>query len=123
MQQFVRNWITNNTFQSVNINQFDEYLKSHVNDSVYEKVNPAIWVMNPGLAPFPLDFTTPAMTESQDLADEYIILAGTASPSNYTDYNDFYSSLKVVFLERLNSQEDQMTIDIMEKIDVDLNVT
>jgi len=64
------------------------------------------------------------MNESSDLADEYIALNGTASPDNYTDYNTWYSSLRQVMLQRLNSRMNQgLTIEIMDKVDADLNVT
>jgi len=51
------------------------------------------WVTLPGLPPVTLDFTTKALNESQDLADEYISLNGTDSPAKYEDFNDFYSNL------------------------------
>jgi hypothetical protein len=52
------------------------------------------WVHSPGLAPVHLDFTTPALNESSDLADQYITLAGGAtSPSNFEDFKGWYSSL------------------------------
>lgn len=55
------------------------------------------WVKGPGLAPVPLDFTTPELFEAQNLANEYIEVGGT--PENYTEFNTWYSSLKVIFLE------------------------
>lgn len=59
------------------------------------------WVRAPGLPPVHLDFMTKDITESQNLASEYVKLKGNGSPANYRKYNEYYSSLKVVFLEQL----------------------
>lgn len=60
------------------------------------------WIKEPGLPPVQFDFTTKALNESLDLADQYIALNGTGSPENYKDFEAFYSNLKVIFLTRLN---------------------
>jgi len=58
------------------------------------------------------------------LADNYIELEGNESPDNFEVFiNDYYSNLKVIFLERLNIQYDKVTIDILAKIDSDYNLT
>ena len=57
------------------------------------------------------------------MADEYITLAGQSSPSNFADYNTWYSSLQQVFLQRLVTREADVTIEIMARIDADLNIT
>lgn len=81
------------------------------------------WVRVPGLAPVQLDFTTKALNASSELADEYIRLGGASSPSNYADYFDYYSGLRVVFLERLRTRQAEVTLEILERIDADFNVT
>jgi len=81
------------------------------------------WIRKPGLAPVHLDFTTKALNESSDLADEYITLGGASSPADYKDYLGFYSGLRVIFLERLNTREDAVSLEVLKKVDTDLDVT
>lgn len=71
------------------------------------------WIRVPGLPPVTLDFTTTALNESSDLADEYIKLNGTESPEKYKDYLDFYSNLRVVFIERLVTRMDEVDIAVL----------
>lgn len=77
----------------------------------------------PGPAPVYLDFTTKELNASSDLADAYIKLGGSGSPSNYTDFNDWYSNLRVVFLERLATRRSDVNAAILTKVDEDYNVT
>jgi leukotriene-A4 hydrolase len=81
------------------------------------------WVTTPGLPPVTLDFTTADLNQSSALADDYIFLGGASSPANYTEFDDYYSSLQVVFIERLKARIDDVNLAILEKIDVDLTVT
>ena len=81
------------------------------------------WIKSPGLPPVSLDFTTRQGNESSDLADEYIKLGGASSPSNYADYFDFYSNLKVMFLEQLNKRYPEATAEVLRRVDADYNVT
>lgn len=81
------------------------------------------WVMKPGLAPVDLDFTTKDLIESSHLADGYIALNGTGSPANFSDYENYYSNLKVVFIERLITREVNVDTAILTKIDSDYNLT
>ena len=75
------------------------------------------------MAPVPLDFTTAESDESAQLALDYIALGGNGTPANYQDYFNYYSNLKVVFHDTLQSNYDQVTIAILERIDADLNCT
>lgn len=50
-------------------------------------------------------------------------MGGNSTPENFLDYKEFYSSLRVIFLERLNSQFDSINTTIMARIDQDLNIT
>lgn len=88
-----------------------------------EKMQYEEWVLGPGLPPVQMDFTTVLLNESSAMADGYISLDGSASPSNYADFYDFYSSLKVVFIERLNARFSDVDIATIEKIDGDYNLT
>ena len=64
------------------------------------------WLYEPGLPPVIADFNTEQSNESAALALAYIAGAGETSPTNYTDYNDFYSNLKVVFHDTLQANYD-----------------
>lgn len=57
------------------------------------------------------------------MAQAYIAGGGDTSPTNFQDYNEYYSSLKVVFLEDLVTDPDVVTLKIIEKIDADLKIT
>jgi len=60
------------------------------------------------------------------MAASYIAGNGTTGPSDYVDYNNrtkFYSNLKVIFHQYLVSNEKDVTVAIMKKIDLDLGVT
>ena len=81
------------------------------------------WMDQATLAPVALDFTTPESDLASELALEYIALNGTASPANFSAYFGFYSNLKVVFHDTLETNIDQVNLAILERIDADLNCT
>lgn len=54
----------------------------------------------------------------------YISLGGNSSPDNYTTYKTTDDvQLKVIFLNRLASQQNLITLKLMAKLDSDLNIT
>jgi leukotriene-A4 hydrolase len=58
------------------------------------------------------------------LADQYITLAGKSSPALFKDYLDqYYSALRVIFLQQLNTRFADVDLEIMAKVDADYNVT
>lgn len=58
------------------------------------------------------------------MADEYISLAGKASPEKSEDYlTEYDSDLRVIFLSQLNSSFYDVDLEIMTKVDADYNVT
>lgn len=63
------------------------------------------------------------MNESYDLANEYIEMAGNNTPSNFADYVNWTSNLKVIFLSKLEASFDNLTHDILSRIDADLNIS
>lgn len=85
-------------------------------------MNWTMWVHEPGLAPFQ-NFSTPELVESQQLASAYIAGKGQVTPSTASDYNHWYSSLRVVFVQELMNSKDQVDIAILQKIDADLGIT
>jgi leukotriene-A4 hydrolase len=80
-----------------------------------------LWVKGTGLAPVFLDFTTTELNQSIALATAYVNTGKT--PSGYEAFNNYSSNLKAVFCDTLNSLSDSVTIEILDKIDTDLNIT
>lgn len=68
------------------------------------------------------DFMTDDIKDAENLAADYIQRGGQSSPEYYARYNNWSSWLKVVFLEKLLQSESSVTIDILNKIDADLNI-
>jgi len=84
------------------------------------------WINQPGLPPVPFDFTTTKSNESISLADGYIALIGRDHPANWENFKDpkqYYSNLKVVFLERLKERVLKVTPAIMALIDTDYKLS
>lgn len=82
------------------------------------------WIYQPGLPPQVLNFTTENITKAINMADAYINGSGQTSPDDKDDYNKiFYSNLKVIFIERLAERINDTTLEILTKIDADLNIT
>jgi len=69
------------------------------------------------------DFTNVDATNASDLADAYVNLGGKSSPPNYEWYFGYYANQKVVFLLELINRKKEMTLELMERIDRDLNIT
>jgi hypothetical protein len=59
------------------------------------------WIYRPGYPPALNDFMTDSVKESLNLALNYIALNGTGSPANYKDYFNFFTNLKLIFLETI----------------------
>ena len=81
------------------------------------------WMYQPGLPPVQLNFTTTESVESENLAYQYIMLNGTASPAQFVDYGSWYSNLQVVFHDTLQANTWALNSAILERIDADLNCT
>lgn len=126
----LQQWILNNTQTSRVYTDFQKHFEDYVN-SKYNETKAAdiisqmdweTWVKVGGLPPVQLDFTTVALNESKQMASEYIATPGS-SPADYEDYKNWTSGLHVVFHEQLITQYDEVTLEILTKIDEDFNVT
>lgn len=124
-QTFLRKYILGHALESVITDDlrlsWEDFVEDNYNATETNRILGAVdwdaWIYQPGLPPVHLDFTTVESNSSVALADAYIQLAGKTSPDNFTQFNDYYINLKVIFLERLAIQPDSVTIDIMTKID------
>ena len=130
MQRLLKQYIEKYSQQSVVYTQYKNEFESFV-DANYDTTNATTmkemkkwdtWVKEPGIPVDKLDFVTTNLTESQNLANEYIYLNGTASPEKGQEYLSWDSNLKTVFLEQLAGNS-STNIHILEKIDQDLNIT
>ena len=90
---------------------------------INSKIDLDTWVYSPGRIPVTLDFSTPEIEESKDLAREYLKLAGEASPANYEVFHDYFSSLKCIFLQELLDNLDQVNMKLIERLDSDFRLT
>ena len=73
------------------------YSPSEVN-SILAMSNWNTWIFESALPPAgTFNFSTPESDDARQLALDFIALGGNSSPSNYLDYNEFYSNLKVIF--------------------------
>ena len=129
MNQLLRNHVYKNSLKSINYtkfaSEFEEIVRANflLPDRILNKMDWDAWVKQPGLAPVTLDFTTPELIESRNLADAYITLGGHGSPEKASNFKTYFSNLKVIFLNQLMSRLSQVTIDIMTQIDKDLDIT
>lgn len=130
-QTFLRQYILNFSQTSVVTDDlrfsWEDFVEDHFSadetNRILAAVNWDAWIYQDGLPPVHLDFTTKASNASSDLADEYIKLGGKSSPADFEKFNDYYSNLKVIFLERLATQMDSLSLDVMSKVDSDLSLT
>jgi leukotriene-A4 hydrolase len=131
MQTLLREWINERKLTSVNYQMFGQKFRDFISKAfdadkakeIDEKMQYEAWVLKPGLPPVQLDFTTKELNESSALADQYIKLDGSASPANYKDFYNYYSSLKVVFIERLITRSKDVDVATLKRIDGDYNLT
>ena len=96
-------------------------------DNAVELINRTMWetwVYEPGVAPVELGFATDGIVVAEALAESYILLDGSASPENYTDFFDFLTQQKVAFVQYLYaSTPDSVNAELVAFIDNDLNLT
>jgi leukotriene-A4 hydrolase len=131
-QGFLRYWVANRLLTSVVYTDL-EYTWSSWLEQNYEPAEAqqillqtdwGFWIFASELPPEgTFDFNTPASDDAEELAAAYIALGGASSPPNYEDYHLFYSNLKVIFYDYLNANIDQVTIELLERIDADYSTT
>jgi leukotriene-A4 hydrolase len=131
-QNFLRYYIIRYTETSIISHDlrasWEDFVEDNFNASMTNQILGSInwdqWIYTPGLPPAGLlNFTTDAQVGASKLADDYIALAGASSPADYAKFKDYYSNLKVVFLERLNERFSDLTLALIQKIDADLSIT
>jgi len=141
-QPFLQGWILKKKEMSANADQlklwYDEYLNTagFVGDKLkkLQGVDWVEWTTKPGYPKDYLDnyhrdqifwFDTPESHVAFKLADEYVALAGEKSPFNLQGFNKWTPNQQVLFVNRLAYRQslNEMNIDILYKIDADLNIS
>jgi leukotriene-A4 hydrolase len=134
MKKFLNFYMSQHKLTSITTIQLREtwefYVENEIGGLSAEEVNQILgamdwstWMYKPGLPPVQLDFSTAEGNQAEALALAYIALNGTGSPENFTEYNGYYSNLKVMFHDTLQANYDQVNTAILVRIDADLNVT
>lgn len=129
-QTFLRKYILSHQQSSVITDElrmnWEDFVEDNFNATETNRILGSVdwdaWIYAPGLPPVQLDFTTKASNASADLAREYIKLGGKSSPANFKDFLDYYSNLKVIFIETLAASE-ELTPEILARVDADYNLT
>lgn len=103
---------------------FNEFVTAKAWDNSTDIINQVdwdAWVFGTGLPPIQLDFTTPALLQSKELANQFI--AGTAPADANATYCSWDSNLKQVFADTLLSAQDQVSAEILTQIDATIGIT
>ena len=95
-QQLIRDYITNHTLTSITYYElrdfFNQWITAKYTADIVQRIQSKVdwesWVRKGGANPpgVELNFTTAGQLYFENLADQYIALAGNASPANYSDY-------------------------------------
>ena len=84
---------------------FQEFLNKAFSADKVKEINSQIdldkWIFAPGKIPVQLDFYTSEVDEAKALAREYIKLGGKSSPAGFEKFNEYFSSLKCIFVQEL----------------------
>lgn len=131
LQAFFRYYLTEHKYGSVTSidlrSTWEEWVECNFDresvNQVLAAVNWEKWIFATALAPEPLDFMTPDIKIAQQLSSEYLALKGQSSPANFTAYEKFNSNLKVIFLNTLQENFANVTVEVFNRIDADLNIT
>jgi leukotriene-A4 hydrolase len=78
-----------------------------------------VWIFEPGLGPMQIDVATTALDDAEALAMEYVKLNGSASPLSFLDFNEFYPSQKLAFIQKIANSEG-VTANLAAYVDNDL---
>jgi leukotriene-A4 hydrolase len=126
MQAMLRAYIRHFSQQAIDQEDFQQWYYGWLNETfpnnstkLIEMTMWDVWIFEPGLGPVQIDVATTALDEAEALALEYLELNASASPSMFLDFNDFFSSQKVAFIQKLATSEG-VTANLAAYIDNDL---
>ncbi|CAD8181469.1 unnamed protein product [Paramecium octaurelia] len=130
-QQFLRDYIENFKFQSIDEDQLYQFLLSWVRKNKQEEAQRIIeeiqkvwkkWVYNPGLAPITIDVSTPLLADANNLAKAWIDGKGQA-PEKANDFQQYKPNQKSVFLQYLIDNYKDVEAAVMTKMDEQYKLT
>lgn len=94
-----------------------------VND-VLDEIDYEEWIYQNGFDPTgTLNYTTNATSDAVALAQAYLAGNGVTGPSNFADYNNYYSSQQIAFHQTLIQAPGTVNIAILTLIDSQLSIT
>ncbi|KAL4466746.1 hypothetical protein ABPG74_010343 [Tetrahymena malaccensis] len=130
LQGFLRSYLQKFKFQSIDHVTFREYFTEYLllnnprkASKILSKIDWNAWINGVGLPPVILNFTTPIVPETQQLAKDYISLNGTASPSNVDFFNQISLNAKTIFLQYLYDNLSSVNVAIIQRIDSDYQLS
>ncbi|EAR84706.2 peptidase M1 family aminopeptidase (macronuclear) [Tetrahymena thermophila SB210] len=130
LQGFLRSYLQKFKYQSIDHVTFREFFTEYLilnnprkASKILTQINWDAWINGVGLPPVILNFTTPIVPETQQLAKDYISLNGTASPSNYDFFNQITLNAKTIFLQYLFDNLSSVNTAIIQRIDQDYQLS
>ncbi|KAL4509919.1 hypothetical protein ABPG72_010112 [Tetrahymena utriculariae] len=130
LQGFLRSYLQKFKFESIDHVTFREYFTEYLilnnprkATKILTQIDWNAWINGVGLPPVILNFTTPIVPETQQLAKDYISFNGTASPSNFEFFNQISLNAKTIFLQYLFDNLSLVNIAIIQRIDQDYQLS
>jgi leukotriene-A4 hydrolase len=129
-QEFLRYYVHNFRRNSITYEQlealFNEFIRGRhpaLLDTVNSKIDWKVWIYTPGVPNVNLNFSSSNITASKNLAQAYLSLNGTGSPSNFRDFIGYDPMLKGIFLQYFIDRSDNVSTQLLERIAQDYNLT
>jgi leukotriene-A4 hydrolase len=91
---------------------------SIINRTAWDK-----WVLEPGMPPVTLNFTSSLLDGAVALASSYLALEGESGPTNYMEYFNFTAAQKSAFVRELQDVGNRTTVELLELVDNQLALT
>jgi leukotriene-A4 hydrolase len=91
---------------------------SIINRTAWDK-----WVLEPGMPPVTLNFTSSLLDGAVALASSYLALEEESGPTNYMEYFNFTAAQKSAFVRVLQYAGNRTTVELLERVDNQLALT
>jgi len=124
--RFLRVFLNQYKFKSAGAEEFreifDEFVITQLPNAteILSRINWTKIFRDPGMPDPPLNFSNPRIDDAKLLAHEYLKANGS-SPVNYERFHTYFSLLKNLFMLELTKLN--APIQVLRKIDADLNIT
>ncbi|CAI2361203.1 unnamed protein product [Moneuplotes crassus] len=121
LEKYRRQSIVYSQFIDTFLEFLDDNFSEQERNKIVTKIDFHTWIFGTGPPPVQLNFSTPNLEISRELADAYLL--GNGTPKNYDVFFGYFSLLKCIFLQRLVDRAEDATIPILEQIDKDYTLT